>query len=124
MTKEKQHCGICKHIIYGQVNQETGVESDSVCKLFNHVLSREDVLTVVDCNSFERKLHTCASCGAEITKYCRKAGNPLTYHHGPRKGQVKQCCDNPDWRICPNKDCDGEAVVCKNCGYYYGFISW
>jgi hypothetical protein len=127
MGKEKQHCGICKQIVYGEMDQKTGKESDSICKLFNHILSREDVLTIVECNSFERRPHTCASCGTEITQYCRKAKNPLTYHHGPRKGQDKQCCDNPDWRKCPGEitsNCEGEAIICRNCGYYYGLETW
>ena len=121
---EKSHCGICKQIIFGELNQKTGKESESICKLFNHILSRDDVLTKVDCNSFERRPHTCASCGTDITKYCRKSGNPLRYRSGKHKGAVKPCCDNPDWRQCPNKECDGEATICKNCGYYFGMIDW
>lgn len=124
MNKEKQHCGICKQIIYGEVDQKTGKESDSICKLFNHVLSREDVLNFVECNSFERRPPTCASCGAEITQYCRKSGNPLRYRSGKHKGEVKLCCANPDWRHCPGKDCEGEAIICRNCGQYWGMETW
>ena len=123
MKAEKKKCSICRHIAFGEVDQKTGVEADSVCKLFNLVLSKEDFIEV-DCDSFDRRPHTCASCGADITKSCKKASNPLTYHHGPRKGQTKQCCSNPDWRCCPGRDCEGEAIICRNCGHYYGMETW
>ena len=124
MKKEKPHCGICKSIQYGKMNQTTGQEEDSICKLFNHVLSRKDILDVVDCNSFERKPFTCASCGTDIVGGT-KASNPLRYRSGKHKGEVKPCCDNPDWRFCPNKECDGDdAIVCRNCGWYYGDVNW
>ncbi len=78
----------------------------------------------------EKKVQTCASCGEEITDKCIKVKNPLEYKKGKNKGKVKPCCKNPDWRVCPNTDCenvdeyDSPALICKNCGYYYGMMTW
>jgi len=131
MAKKKRtkarRCGVCKHIKYGKVNQETGEQEDSICTLFHHYLSHDDVLWGVDCNSFERIPYTCASCGADIVKGCRKANiiSPFRYRSGKHKGKVKPCCDTPDWRYCPNRDCEAiDAIICKNCGAYYGEITW
>jgi hypothetical protein len=78
----------------------------------------------------ENRIFHCASCGADITESCKKTNNPLKYERGPRKGQEKKCCANPDWRNCPDKHCssleddDVQARTCKNCGCYSGAITW
>jgi len=123
MVTYSKRCGACKHVKYTEPDKEGNQER--ICTLFNHYLSFEDCHIKVDCNSFDRVPYTCASCGADITKGCRKASNPLTYRSGKNKGKVKPCCDNPDWRVCPNRDCEADgALICKNCGYYYGFETW
>ncbi len=121
MTKEKPHCLNCKHVRHS-IPDENG-KQDSFCKLLDTLLPRMDVIEKVDCNKFKRSPHTCASCGAEIVGG-KKVSNPLRYKKGKNKGKVKPCCDNPDWRVCPDKWCEGDAVVCKNCGYYFGMMTW
>ena len=67
----------------------------------------------------------CSSCGATITKKCRKVSTPIQRRGSYAKEERPiKCCKNPDFRVCPNKDCEGEAIICLNCGYYYGMITW
>ena len=122
----KQICLVCKHAKHTEPDKEG--HQESICKLFNHYLSKDDVHKKVDCNSYERMPYTCASCGADITNSCRKAPTPLK-ERGKNKGKPIECCKNPDFRKCPNKECGNQdygitAIICKNCGYYYGFETW
>ena len=121
MKKEKPHCLRCKNFIVKDENKPT---QEYICSLFNHVISSDDVFKKVDCNSYQSRPYTCASCGAEIIGG-KKVSNPLRYRSGKNKGKTKPCCDNPDWRVCPNRDCEADvAIICKNCGYYWGDITW
>lgn len=71
------------------------------------------------------KITTCASCGALITTKSPKVKNPLRYKKGKNKGKEKPCCKHPDWRRCTYEDCEADgAIVCINCGMYYGAITW
>lgn len=122
MKKEKPHCLVCKHIRHTKPDKE-GTQL-SFCILCNEVVPKEDLYEKVNCNSYQRIPVTCASCGDDIIGG-KKASNPLRYRSGKNKGKVKPCCDNPDWRVCPNRDCEAEgALICKNCGYYWGDITW
>lgn len=122
MVTYSKRCGVCKHVKYTEPDKDGNQER--ICKLFNHYLSKEDVYTKVDCNSFERVPYICASCGADITSSCRKTSIPLK-ESGKNKGQPIECCKNPDFRKCPNKGCEADgAIICKNCGYYYGMVTW
>lgn len=125
MVTYSKRCLVCKHVKHTEPDKEG--HQESICKLFNHYLSYEDVHKKVDCNRYERIPHTCASCGTDIIKGCRKAKckSPFRYRSGKHKGEVKLCCDNPDWRYCPNRECEAiDAIICKNCGSYYGEITW
>jgi len=78
----------------------------------------------------EKTKTTCASCGGIIDDTCKMAKNPLRYKGGEKKGKIKKCCKYPDWRKCPNEDCESNydgitpALICSNCGRYYGQITW
>ena len=73
--------------------------------------------------------YTCASCGAEITNKCKKICVPLQ-SRGRNSGKDIKCCGNPDFRECPNKNCeckteyDITARTCINCGYWWGMETW
>jgi len=64
------------------------------------------------------------NCGAEISDKWEKVANPLKHTHGKNKGQERKCCDNPDWRLCEGQQCEGDAIVCRSCGYYNGPVNW
>lgn len=122
MVTYSKRCGVCKQVKHTEPDKDGNQES--ICKLFNHYLTKEDVHTKVDCNNFDRVPYSCASCGADIIGGS-KASNPLTYCSGKNKGKTKLCCKNPDWRVCPNRECEADgAIICKNCGYYYGMETW
>jgi hypothetical protein len=66
---------------------------------------------------------SCASCGHKIDGNHKKVSTPLK-----RKYPIR-CCPEPDFRECPNPECEGmyfdqPARICRNCGYYYGSITW
>ena len=71
---------------------------------------------------------SCVSCGAKITNGCKKVSTPI-HVKGSYSGKKIKCCSNPDFRECPNQGCenheyDSTALICKNCGYYFGYETW
>lgn len=70
-------------------------------------------------------MDNCVSCGHPVTDGNPKAKNPVRYKSGKRKGEEKKCCKDPNLRHCNNKHCEAEtAIMCLNCGKYYGDITW
>ena len=80
-----------------------------------------------DLIDMEKKRKTCWSCGTEITNKCRKAKVPIQTS-GRNVGKPFLCCEKPDFRNCPNPGCEartiGVALICLNCGSYFGFETW
>lgn len=118
----------CRNCINNKYSEpdENG-HQDLFCKIDGHKIEREKWNEYTKCSDFKPKPFYCASCGTPITNKLMKAYNPLEYKRGKNKGKEKKCCANPDWRVCPGPDeygCEGEAIVCRNCGYYYGMETW
>jgi hypothetical protein len=119
----------CKNCLYHRYSEpdEKGYQ-EMFCILDGHKVEKDEWEKITDCENFESEPFYCASCGTAITKDLEKTSNPLVYKRGKNKGKEKKCCDNPDWRVCPGPDeeygCEGEAIVCRNCGYYYGLETW
>ena len=118
----------CKNCLYHRYSEpDDKGHQEMFCKIDNHKVEGHEWETTTDCENFESEPYTCASCGTPITKGLRKTSNPLEYKRGKNKGKEKKCCDNPDWRVCPGPPgdyCEGEAIACRNCGAYYGDITW
>ena len=123
---KKDKCLVCKHIKHTELDEKGNQES--ICKLFNHYVSKDDLYKKVDCTNYVRIPYSCASCGYDVTSSCKKATTPLKTR-GKNKDKPIECCKNPDFRYCPNKECENQdysiiAKICMNCGYYYGFETW
>jgi hypothetical protein len=119
----------CRNCIHHEWSEpDDNGNQDLFCKIDGRKIKHEKWNEYTKCSDFKSEPFYCASCGTAITKELRKAENPLTYRNGKNKGEEKKCCANPDWRVCPGPDdeygCEGEAIICRNCGYYYGLETW